>query len=865
MRPDMTSNELRQTFLDFFLKRDHKLVKSSSLVPHRDPSLLFTSAGMVQFKPYYSGLVPLPYTRAVSVQKCLRVSDLESVGKTVRHSTFFEMLGNFSFRDYFKKQAIVWAWEFLLGVMKIPPERLSVTVYEKDDDAFEIWRRDIGLDTSLIHRLGADDNFWGPAGASGPCGPCSEIFFDMGENSGCGRKTCQPGCDCDRYFELWNLVFPDLDMTPEKKMLPLANKGVDTGMGLERLAVSIQGSRSLFDTDLFEPVISEAVRVLDKRYDTDRVAYNVIADHVRALTFASSEGVIPSNEGRGYVLRRLLRRALRRGVSLGIEEPFLYRLVGTVADVMRESYPELVERREQASLIIKSEEERFFRTLGQGLSVFNQITSEGRKGISGDEAFRLYDTYGFPIDMTVEMAEEKGLSVDVGGFEEMMAAQRERARAASKFRSPEGTDGWENLEDAQGEFVGYEKMGVKAKLTGWRSSDGDVELKLDATPFYAEAGGQVGDTGRIYSDDFEVVVTNTVWTDHGIVHLGRLERGEIRPGQVYAEVDPERRRDIARNHTATHLLQSVLREVLGKHVRQEGSLVEPERLRFDFTHYNPLTHREISRIEGLVNVKIRENMAVESLLTTHQEATKGMGAIALFGEKYGDEVRVVRIGDFSAELCGGTHLSATGEIGLFRVVSETAVAAGIRRLEAVTGRGAYEYTKKNEGMLSRLSEALGSTMEDLEEKFERLLDEARTLRKRVRQLESKLASVMAVRLVGKAKHIEGVKVLSSIVEFTDVVGLRQMADETRARVKENCVGVFGSPIEGKAVFVAFVTDDLTGRLRAGDLAREVAMTIGGGGGGKATIAEAGAKDAGKIDEAIGSVPEVVRRLLANAG
>jgi len=861
----MTSNELRQTFLDFFLKRDHKLVASSPLVPQRDPSLLFTSAGMVQFKPYYSGLVPLPYTRAVSVQKCLRVSDLESVGKTVRHDTFFEMLGNFSFKDYLKRQAILWAWEFLLEVMKISGERLSVTVYEKDDDAYEVWRREIGLDESLIYRLGADDNFWGPAGDSGPCGPCSEIFFDMGEKFSCGAEDCKPGCGCDRFFEIWNLVFPEFDMTPERKMHPLANKGVDTGMGLERLAVSMQGAKSIFDTDLFAPLVDETVRVLDAPYGRDPVAYNVIADHVRALTFSCSEGVIPSNEGRGYVLRRLLRRALRRGVSLGTEEPFLYRLVASVADIMKEPYPELTERREQVSLLIKSEEERFFRTLGQGLSLFNEMVSLGKETISGDDAFRLYDTYGFPIDMTIEMANEKSLSVDVEGFEERMAAQRERARAASRFRSPEGMEGWESLEDGEARFVGYENTRIRTRVTGWRSVNGDLEVKLDTTPFYAEAGGQVGDTGRIHSDDFEVTVANTVWTEHGIVHVGRLTRGEIRGGEAFAEVDLRRRRAIARNHTATHLLQSVLRSVLGRHVRQEGSLVGPDRLRFDFTHYNPMTPREIWRVEDLVNEKIRENMDVGSVLTTHEKATKGMGAIALFGEKYGDEVRVIRIGDFSTELCGGTHLESTGEIGLFRITSETAVAAGIRRLEAVTGRGAYEYTRKNEEVLARIKESLGSATEDLEEKLGRLVDEAKVLKKRVRQLESKLASVMAVRLVGKAKHVEGVKVLSSIVEFTDVVALRQMADETRARVKENCAGVFGSPIEGKAIFVAFVTDDLAGRLKAGDLAREVARTIGGGGGGKAGIAEAGARDVEKIDQAIRSVPDVVRRLLADAG
>ncbi|MFQ5906551.1 MAG: alanine--tRNA ligase, partial [bacterium] len=743
----MTSNELRREFLKFFEVVGHKIVKSSPLVPERDPSLLFTSAGMVQFKPYFSGLVPLPYTRAASVQKCLRVSDLESVGKTVRHDTFFEMLGNFSFSDYFKKEAIEWAWDFLLGVLKIADERLSVSVHEKDDEAYDLWSKNIGLDGSIIFRLGEESNFWGPAGDTGPCGPCSEIFYDMGEKFGCGKPDCRPGCDCDRYFELWNLVFPQYEKTDGGKMIPLTNKGIDTGMGLERLAVAMQGVDTIFDTDLFSPIIDEASRVLDVSCSEDRIAFGVIADHIRALTFACAEGVMPSNEGRGYVLRRLLRRAVRRGVSLGTEEPFLYRLVGAVTDVMREPYPELIDRREQVSLLIKSEEERFFRTLGQGLAVFEEIVSAGTRTISGDDAFRLYDTYGFPIDMTVEMAGEKGLEVDAQEFEEKMAAQRERARAASRFRPPDAGEEWEVLEEEVGEFVGHESTSTKSRITAWKVENKNVEIRLDRTPFYAEAGGQVGDIGRIYSADLEVEVLNTVWTDQGIVHIGRLEKGEIAGGTVTAEVDDDRRKDIARNHTATHLLQSALRSVLGEHVRQEGSLVDPERLRFDFTHYSPMTRREIDRVEDLVNSKIRENLPVQSVETSYESATKDLGAIALFGERYGDEVRVIKIGDFSAELCGGSHLDSSGEIGLFKITSESAVAAGIRRVEGVTGKGACNYIKKEESVLSRIADGLGSTIEDLEEKLSKFVKEQRVLKKRVRQLESKLASVMAVKLV----------------------------------------------------------------------------------------------------------------------
>jgi len=687
----------------------------------------------------------------------------------------------------------------------------------------------------------------------------------MGEKFGCEKPDCRPGCDCDRYFELWNLVFPQYEKTQKGEMIPLANKGIDTGMGLERLAVAIQGAETIFDTDLFSPIIDEASRALGVSYSEDRIAFGVIADHIRALTFACTEGVMPSNEGRGYVLRRLLRRAARRGVSLGTEEPFLYRLVGTVTDVMREPYPELIDRREQVSLVIKSEEERFLRALGQGLAVFEEIISAGARVISGDDAFRLYDTYGFPIDMTMEMAREKGLEVDVPDFEDKMAAQRDRARAGSRFRPPDMGEGWEVFEEEVGAFVGHEITQTRSRITGWRVEDENVEIKLDNTPFYAEAGGQVGDTGRIYSDDFEVKVLNTLWTDQGIVHIGKLIKGEIRSGTVTAEVDCDRRKDIARNHTATHLLQGALRSVLGEHVRQEGSLVEPERLRFDFTHYNPMTQREIDRVEELVNSKIRDNLPVEAMKTSHEKATKEIGAIALFGEKYADEVRVIKIGDFSAELCGGTHLDGTGEMGLFKIASESAVAAGIRRIEVLTGRGAYDYIKKQEGVLSKVSDVLGSTIDDLEDKFGKFLDEQKVLKRRVRQLESKLASVMAVKLVGRARRVKGVKVYSSIVELTDMVGLREMADEARVRVRGKCVGVVGSVIEGKVVFVVFVTDDLTDKLKAGDVAKEVGKLIGGGGGGgKPTLAEAGGKDIKKMDEVIKRVPDIVKDLLKGA-
>ena len=873
-------------------------MESSPLVPERDPSLLFTSAGMVQFKPYYSGDLPLPYPRAASIQKCLRVTDLEEVGKTPRHCTFFEMLGNFSFGDYFKKEAVEWAWEFLLEVMKLSMERLSVSVFQEDDEAYGIWKDHIGLDGSRIFRLGTEHNFWGPAGKTGACGPSSEIFYDLGEEKGCGKPTCQPGCDCERFFEVWNLVFPQFDQQEDGDRLPLKNRGIDTGMGLERLTMACQGVDSIFKTDLFKPIIETACDLLGFEYEKENVvSFNIIADHIRALTFALSEGVLPSNEGRGYVLRQILRRGARQAISIqqsafsNQHETFLYKLVDVVCEVAKGAYPELTERREQISKIIQAEEDGFLRTLERGMGILEDIMNnvslrakgEAISMITGEEVFKLYDTYGLPLDIIEEKAKEKGIEVDEKGFEREMEAQRERARVASKFETGKTLKIFVKEEISIGEkvgiqsiFVGYGKSKVQTRVLRWGEEGDKFLLILEKTPFYAESGGQVGDTGKILGEDFAIEVLDTQKSEFGNLHIGKGARGTISKGAqaspswdpildlpVMAEIDEERRLSIMRNHTGTHLLHSALREILGKHVRQEGSLVAPDRLRFDFLHYHPVTQEEIFEIESLVNEKIWENIPIESYETSYEKARRE-GALAYFGEKYGDQVRVIKIGDFSRELCGGTHLKSTGEMGLFKLIGETGAAAGIRRVEALSGEGAYSYIQRQEETLRHLSEMVGATDRlplQVGERFEKILEEKKIAEERLIRLEEKLASMQAVRLVGKTNVIEGIRVLTSKVDLDRMESLRKMADELRSRLKENSLGVLGSEMNGKAIFLAFVTNDLTSKIKAGDIVREVAKIAGGGGGGKPHLAEAGGKDVEKLDLALSKVPEIVKELI----
>jgi alanyl-tRNA synthetase len=860
----MTHNELRQTFLDFFEVRGHAIVPSSPLVPERDPSMLFTSAGMVQFKPLYSGTVPLPYTRAASVQKCLRLSDLENVGRRRRYNTFFEMLGNFSFGDYFKREAIEWAWEYLLQVVELSAEKLYISVYEEDDEAYRLWTDGMGIDPSRIVRLGKGDNFWGPAGSTGPCGPCSEIYYDFGQELGCGKPECAPGCDCDRYAEIWNLVFPQYDMDATGKLNPLAHRGIDTGMGLERLAAASQGKRSIFETDLVWPVIEEASSELNARYHENEHAYMVIADHARSLTFAIAEGVLPTNEGRGYVIRRLIRRGQRMVHNLGCSDPFLYRLVGTVCDIMREAYPELRERREQVALIIRSEEERFLRTLDQGMAVFDQLVSQLKDRresvISGEELFRLYDTYGIPLDLAEDMAREEEISIDREGFQVAMEHQRQRARAATQFQAL-STDEWEEaLGESEARFVGYDSHRIETRIARYRHERDRLAIVLENTPFYAEEGGQLSDTGRIYNASMEVIVEDVQRSQWGPVHYGRLVRGQMSGEPVIAEIDLERRLNLARHHTATHLLQAALRQVLGDHVRQEGSLVAPDHFRFDFSHFAPVSPRELALIEELVNQKIWENQPVVVQHKDYHDAVD-QGAIALFGEKYEEKVRVIQIGDFSMELCGGTHLKATGEIGLFKVISESAVAAGIRRIEACTGPAAYNHILHEEEILQGLSAAVNVGVEDLVDRVERLMEDRKRLEHKVAEMEQRLGSSLVARLVEEGREVDGVTVVASRVGLDTVEGLRTMADQLRSFMKTEGAGVLASQIDDKAVFVAFVTDDLIPRVKASDIARRVAKIAGGGGGGKPHLAEAGGKDVHKLNDAIAAVAGVVRDLL----
>ena len=824
-----TADRLRKAFLSFFEERGHVIVSSSSLIPRKDPTLLFTSAGMVQFKPLWAGEVPLPYTRAASVQKCLRLSDIENVGKTIRHETFFEMLGNFSFGDYFKEEAITWAWEFITEVLKIDPSRLYVSVHPEDEESCRIWREKIGIKEERIYKF--EDNFWGPAGGTGACGPDTEIYYDLGAEFGeCGMGDEE----CDRYIELWNLVFPQYNQRKDGTREPLKNRGVDTGMGLERLCMIMQGKRSIFETDVFMPIIERIQELTEVKYAENPVPFRIIADHARAVSFAITDGAYPSNEGRGYVIRRLIRRALVRARELEIKGPFLYRLVGTVSEIMKQAYPEVEEAKERVAAIVKSEEERFLRTIEGGMALFVELVERARKEnksiIDGKDAFKLYDTYGFPLDLTVSLAREEGLSVDEEGFELAMEEQRRKAKESAKFYTEEKEE-WNIITEGEQKFVGYDTLEIETEVLAWRGKD-RVEIILKETPFYGEAGGQVGDTGVIEGEGFRMRVENTVVTGAGIACIGKPE-GEI-PQRVLARVDRKKRLSTARNHTATHLLHAALRKVLGEHVRQEGSLVAPDRLRFDFTHFKPLSPEEIEEIERIVNEKIYENIPVETLWMEFDEAIKA-GAIALFDEKYGKEVRVVKIGDFSMELCGGTHVKNTGEIGIFKIKEEGGIASGVRRIEALTGLSVYEYLKEKEVLLSEILKKAGGKEKDIIQRIENMLERMKEFEKMNRSYEEELVRVLKEKIRGeKTGEVE--------VVWEKVKGskqmLRMLADEIRKRGKT--VGVLYR--ENAAIFlVAFVSDDLVNKIKAGTIAREIGRVLGGGGGGKDYLAEAGGR------------------------
>ncbi|MBC7331907.1 MAG: alanine--tRNA ligase [Synergistetes bacterium] len=838
-----SGHQLRKMFLDFFEERGHKVFPSFSLIPD-DPTILLTIAGMVPFKPYFLGEKEPPVSRATTCQKCIRTNDIENVGNTARHHTFFEMLGNFSFGDYFKKEAIGWAWDFVTKVLELPQERLWVTIYEDDDEAFDIWHKLIGLPEERIVRMGEEDNFW-KVGPVGPCGPCSEIIIDQGEEFGCGKPTCGVGCDCDRYLELWNLVFMQYNRKEDGSLEPLPKKNIDTGMGLERLASVMQGVRNDFETDLLFPLIRKTESLCGVRYgdrpESDK-ALKIIADHVRAVTFMIADGIMPSNEGRGYVLRRILRRAVVSGWRLGLEKPFLHELVSKVVEMMGEVYPEVVENHRLASEVVLLEEERFRRTLSYGLNLFESLVSkaksENRDLLSGEEVFRLYDTYGFPYELTREMASEYGLKVDEDGFLKAMEDQREKARRRLR---KEGADSfYRDVKEEVGEtiFVGYERLDSQAKVLRIMENEGYLEVVLDRTPCYPEKGGQVGDKGRIVADGFEGKIEDTFSPVEGlIIHKVVPIEGVLKEGNlVRVEVDAFLRRETAKHHTATHLLHQALCDVLGEHVKQSGSLVTPERLRFDFSHFSPLRPEEIEKIERTVNEKIWEDLKVEVLKMELDEA-KRLGAKALFEGRYGEKVRVLKIGDYSLELCGGTHLDRTGLIGLFRIVSETGIGANLRRIEAVCGKAAFEYTKAFE---KEQSERIFH-LENREEELIKLL----------REKNLEIGRLYLERV--SPKTVKGVTVFSSFLPGLEVSDLRVLGDEIKSQLK-SCVVILGSGERNRAVLVTMVTPDL---IKVGWDASKIVRTIGsliqGGGGGKPGYAQAGGKDTQKLKEVLSNI------------
>jgi alanyl-tRNA synthetase len=870
----MTGNELRESFLKFFEGHGHTIKPSWPLVPPDDPTLLFTSAGMVQFKNEFLGATPLKFTRAVTSQKCFRTTDIDNVGKTCRHHTFFEMLGNFSFGDYFKEESIAWGWEYVTRELGLPKDKLWITIFNDDDESFDIWKKIVPA--NRIKRMGEEDNYW-KMGPTGPCGPCSEIFFDYGDGVGCGRPECAVGCDCDRYLEIWNHVFTQFDRQEDGTFKPLPKKNIDTGMGLERIASVMQGKLSNYDSDLFRPIIEYTANLTSVDPKDAVSQYRVIADHIRAITFLVTDGVLPSNEGRGYVERRILRRAVQRGRDLGVTEPFLYKIVGTVVDTYKDAYPELEAKREHISHLVKTEEERFIQTLAQGLTLLDEIIldlkNSGETRISGRELFRLYDTYGFPVELTEEIASGKGFELDRDGFETEMQQQRERARAAfTGYDAAMGAGVYAELakELSPTSFLGYVQLHTDARVLAILSDDksvesvtgpAKVEVVLDATPFYAESGGQLSDKGSLEADGIDADVIEAQQPAGGItIHTVDLKSGELRVGmEVIARVSENRRRDTAAHHSATHLLQSALREVLGDHVYQAGSLVAHDRFRFDFPHFAAPDKKQLRRIEALINQRIRENIAVDSEVLSFDEA-KSRGATALFGEKYGDEVRMVKIGDTSLELCGGTHVHATGDIGLCVISSESSVAAGVRRIEAICGSAAYERIRDNEDILDEASAALNAARNEIPDRIRRLFSEKKKAEKDLARAKTAATTDRTGDMLDQVVEVEGVKTLAIRLDDGDVGFLRTTADNLKAKLKSGVV-VVGGASGDKVVLIAGVTKDLTDRIHAGNLVKETAKVVGGGGGGRPDMAQAGGKNPAKLKEALDGVSSIVERML----
>lgn len=868
-------NELRERYLKFFESKDHLRLPSFSLVPQKDKSLLLINSGMAPLKPYFTGAEVPPRKRVTTCQKCIRTPDIENVGKTARHGTFFEMLGNFSFGDYFKEEIIPWAWEFITQDLKIPVDRLYVSIYEEDDEAGEIWHNKVGVPKDRIVKMGKKDNFW--EHGTGPCGPCSEIYFDRGEDKGCGSPDCKVGCDCDRYIEFWNLVFTQFNRDEAGNYTRLANPNIDTGMGLERLACMMQDVENLFEVDTIREILNYICKLANAEYKKDAkkdISIRVITDHIRSTTMMVSDGILPSNEGRGYVLRRLLRRAARHGRMLGIKGTFLHDVAKVVVRESKDAYPELLEKQDYIQKVIRIEEERFEATVDQGLNILNQFIQEVKASqvnrLSGEMVFKLHDTYGFPLDLTREIAEESGIEIDEVGFTDLMKKQKESAREAHKNKAGSAWGG-ENLEGVEKEFktsfVGYNTLETDAKIeyivkdgqAAESAEDGDVvTLILDNTPFYAESGGQAGDIGRIYNSSFEFIVEDTKKTNDGkFLHIGTVESGVIEKGTTAkAEVNKATRNATARNHTTTHLLQKALSNVLGDHVHQSGSSVDNERLRFDFTHFSAMTKEELSKVEKEVNDKILEAIDVDVLELPIEEAKK-LGATALFGEKYGDVVRVVKVGDYSMEFCGGTHLRNTAQAGLVKVLGESGVAAGVRRIEALTGSAAIEYYMDKEKTLNELAGALKTTSNDVVRKVEGLSNDLRAAEKEIEQLRNKLVSSSIDEVIEKAEVVKGFKVVTARFDSLDMDGLRNTCDMLRNKIGSGVV-VLATAFGGKVNFVVAATKDaVTAGVHAGNVIREVAKTAGGGGGGRPDMAQAGGKEESKIAEALKVAIEVI--------
>ncbi|HHV75278.1 MAG TPA: alanine--tRNA ligase [Thermoanaerobacterium sp.] len=859
-------NEIREKYLSFFESKGHLRLPSFSLVPKNDKSLLLINAGMAPLKPYFTGKEIPPSKRVTTCQKCIRTPDIDRVGKTARHGTFFEMLGNFSFGDYFKKEAIPWAWEFVTKVLELPEDRLWVTIYENDDEAFEIWNKVVGLPPERIVRMGKEDNFWEIG--TGPCGPCSEIYFDRGEDKGCGKPTCGVGCDCDRFIEFWNLVFTQFDKDAEGNYNPLPKPNIDTGMGLERIATIMQEVDSIFDVDVIRGITDYVGKMAGVKYGVDKksdVSLRVITDHIRGVTFMISDGILPSNEGRGYVLRRLLRRAARYGKLLGLDRPFLYDVVDVVVEHYKGAYPEIQERKEYIKSVIKKEEERFKETIDQGLDILdgyiNDLKASGKNVLDGSKAFKLYDTYGFPIELTKEILSESGMSVDENGYQKELENQRLRARSSRK----EDNALWEkdiysNMKDIETKFVGYEVFKSDAKvlaiikdneLVNSAEAGEEVNIILDTTPFYAESGGQVGDSGIIKSEDVYINIKDCKKAGgNKFVHIGTIERGILNVGDtVEAVIDEKNRMSTARNHTATHLLHSALRKFIGDHVHQAGSLVTPDRLRFDFTHYQALTADEIKMIEDEVNEKIYESIDVSIDIMSQDEAIK-KGAMALFQEKYGDVVRVVNISDYSKELCGGTHVTNTIQIGAFKIIAESGVAAGVRRIEAVTGLGALEFLNKKGELISNIEQILKVNEKDIVDRIADLSQTIKDLERQLEQLKSKVVLSMSDKLINSAEDINGIKFVSATLNDLNVDELKMMGDILKDRLKSTVI-ILATIRDEKINFVGMATKDAVERgINVGNIIREICQVADGKGGGRADMAQGVGNNLEKINIAL---------------